>query len=222
MIHSLRKAKNESYLNKLLEGKDADFQRRVLAVAVEHGLSTSDPLFLIMLSTGQLQVLLEDKPSELDQLFKRWSEAIYEHLEKAKRTAVSGQEIEIRSMVNRLIKHCESKERSRLVVMLPAIGLIVAAVGFGVLTGLSVPVWLAGGYASGKPKLLTVEQVESLRWLKSPQGRLARNIVTWNSESLSNLNCTNNPEQRAVVNNAKGKYIIARKSDYCLLRVKSP
>ena len=40
MIHSLRKAKNESYLNKLLEGKDADFQRRVLAVAVEHGLST--------------------------------------------------------------------------------------------------------------------------------------------------------------------------------------
>jgi hypothetical protein len=221
MIHSLRKAKNESYLNKLLEGKDADFQRRVLAVAVEHGLSTSDPLFLIMLSTGQLQVLLEDKPSEFNQLFQRWSEAIYEHLEKAKRTAVSGQEIEIRSMVNRLIKHCESKERSRLVVMLPAIGLIVAAIGFGVLTGLSVPVWLAGGYASGKPKLLTVEQVESLRWLKSYQGQLARNIVTWNSESLRNLNCTNNPEQRAVVDNAKGKYI-NRKSDYCLLRVKSP
>ncbi|NJN12957.1 MAG: hypothetical protein HC815_35520 [Richelia sp. RM1_1_1] len=221
MIHSLRKAKNESYLNKLLEGKDADFQRRVLAVAVEHGLSTSDPLFLIMLSTGQLQVLLEDKPSELDQLFKRWSEAIYEHLEKAKRTAVSGQEVEIRSMVNRLIKHCESKERSRLVVMLPAIGLIVAAIGFGVLTGLSVPVWLGGGYASGKPKLLTVAEVESLRWLKSPQGQLARNILTWNSESLSNLNCTNNPEQRAVVNNAKGKYFV-RESDYCLLRVKSP
>ncbi|MEM6403014.1 MAG: DUF6753 family protein [Cyanobacteria bacterium P01_D01_bin.116] len=221
MIHSLRKAKNESYLNKLLEGKDADFQRRVLAVAVEHGLSTSDPLFLIMLSTGQLQVLLEDKPSELDQLFKRWSEAIYEHLEKAKRTATSGQEVEIRSMVNRLIKHSESKERRRLAVMLPAIGLLIAAIGFGVLTGLTVPVWLGGGYASGKPKLLTVEQVESLRWLKSPQGRLARNIVTWNSESLSNLNCTNNPEQRAVVNNAKGKHI-TRKSDYCLLRVKSP
>ena len=220
MIHSLRKAKNESYLNKLLEGKDADFQRRVLAVAVEHGLSTSDPLFLIMLSTGQLQVLLEDKPSELNQLFQRWSEAIYEHLEKAKRTAVSGQEVEIRSMVNRLIKHCESKERRRLAVMLPAIGLLIAAIGFGVLTGLSVPVWLGGGYASGKPKLLTVEQVESLRWLKSPQGRLARNIVTWNSESLSNLNCTNYPEQRAVVDNAKGKNIV-RKSDYCLLRVKS-
>ncbi len=174
-----------------------------------------------MLSTGQLQVLLEDKPNEFNQLFQRWSEAIYEHLEKAKRTAVSGQEVEIRSMVNRLIKHCESKERSRLRVMLPAMGLLVAAIGFGVLTGLSVPVWLAGGYAPQKPKLLTVAEVENLRWFKSPQGQLARNIVTWNSESLTNLNCTNSPEQKAVVNNAKGKYVV-RKSDYCLLRVKSP
>ena len=221
MIHSLRKAKNESYLNKLLEGKDADFQRRVLAVAVEHGLSTNDPLFLIMLSTGQLQVLLEDKPNELELLFQRWSEAIYEHLEKAKRTAVSGQEVEIRSMVNRLIKHCESKERSRLVVMLPAIGLLVAAIGFGVLIGLTVPVWLAGGYAPQKPKLLTVAEVESLRWVKSSKGQLGRNIVTWNSESLTNLNCTNNPQQKTLINNEKGKALV-RKSDYCLLRVKPP
>jgi hypothetical protein len=128
MVHSLRQAKNESYLNRLLEGKDADFQRRVLAIAIEHGLSTSDPLFLIMLATGQLQVLLEDKPNELDNLFKRWSEAIYDHLEKAKRTAVTGQEVEIRKMVDRLIQHCESKERSRLRVMLPAMGLLVAAI----------------------------------------------------------------------------------------------
>ncbi|NJN12591.1 MAG: hypothetical protein HC836_49915 [Richelia sp. RM2_1_2] len=221
MVHSLRKAKNESYLNRLLEGKDADFQRRVLAVAVEHGLSTSDPLFLVMLSTGQLQVLLEHKPNELELLFQRWSETIYDHLEKAKRTAVSGQEVEIRSMVNRLIKHCESKERSRLVVMLPAIGLVVAAIGFGVLTGLTVPVWLAGGYAPGEPKLLTVAEVESLRWLKSSHGELARNIIIWNSESLTNLNCTNNPEQRAVVKNEKGENI-SNTSDYCLLRVKPP
>jgi hypothetical protein len=165
MVHSLRQVKNESYLNRLLEGKDADFQRRVLAVAVEHGLSTSDPLFLIMLATGQLQVLLEDKPNELDNLFKRWSEAIYDHLEKAKRTAVSGQEVEIRKMVDRLIQHCESKERSRLRVMLPAMGLLVVAklarrksFAFGVLAGLSVPVWLDGGYVAGKQKLLTVAE----------------------------------------------------------------
>ena len=154
-------------------------------------------------------------------MFQRWSEAIYEHLEKAKRTAVSGQEVEIRSMVNRLIKHCESKERSRLRVMLPAMGLLVAAIGFGVLTGLSVRVCLDGGYAPQKPKLLTVAEVESLRWVKSSQGQLARNIVTWNSESLTNLNCTNDSEQRAVVNNEKRKNI-TRKSDYCLLRVKPP
>jgi hypothetical protein len=221
MVHSLRQAKNESYLNRLLEGKDADFQRRVLAIAVEHGLSTSDPLFLIMLSTGQLQVLLEDKPNELDNLFKRWSEAIYDHLEKAKRTAVSGQEVEIRKMVDRLIQHCDSKERSRLRVMLPAMGLLVLAIAFGVLAGLSVPVWLDEGYSPGKPRLLTVKEVENLRWMKSDRGQLARNIITWNSESLSNLNCTNNSEQRAVVTKEK-RQNITRQSDYCLLRVKPP
>jgi hypothetical protein len=221
MVHSLRQVKNESYLNRLLEGKDADFQRRVLAVAVEHGLSTSDPLFLIMLATGQLQVLLEDKPNELDNLFKRWSEAIYDHLEKAKRTAVSGQEVEIRKMVDRLIQHCESKERSRLGVMLPAMGLLVVAIAFGILAGLSVPVWLDGGYAPEKQRLMTVKEVENLRWLKSDRGQLARDIITWNSESLSNLNCTNNSEQRAVVTKEK-RQNITRQSDYCLLRVKPP
>jgi hypothetical protein len=221
MVHSLRQAKNESYLNRLLEGKDADFQRRVLAVAVEHGLSTSDPLFLMMLATGQLQVLLEDKPNELDRLFQRWSEAIYDHLDSAKRTAVSGQEVEIRKMVDRLIEHCSSKERSRLGVMLPAMGLLVAAIGFGILAGLSVPVWLAGGYVPGKPNLLTVAEMESLRWAKSSQGKLAQNIVIWNSESLSNLNCTHSSAQRAVVTREKGRSM-GRRSDYCLLRVKAP
>ena len=140
MVHSLRQARTENFLNRLLEGKDADFQRRVLAITVEHGLSTNDPLFLVMLATGQLQVLLEDKPHELDSLFKRWAESIYDQLEKAKRTATSGQEIEIRKMVDRLIKHSESSERRRLRVMIPALGLLSSAIGFGVLAGLAVPV----------------------------------------------------------------------------------
>ncbi|RUT04038.1 hypothetical protein DSM106972_049520 [Dulcicalothrix desertica PCC 7102] len=217
MVHSLRQAKTENFLNRLLEGKDADFQRRVLAITVEHGLSTNDPLFLVMLATGQLQVLLEDKPNELDNLFKRWSESIYDQLEKAKRTATSGQEIEIRKMVDRLIKHSESKERSRLKVMIPALGILSSAIGFGVLAGLAVPVWLAGGYAPVKPRKLTVAEVETLQWSNSSEGKLARHIMTWNSESLTNLNCTKVNAQRIIA--AKEK---RGAGDYCLLRVKAP
>ena len=217
MVHSLRQAKTENFLNRLLEGKNADFQRRVLAITVEHGLSTNDPLFLVMLATGQLQVLLEDKPNELDNLFKRWSESIYDQLEKTKRTATSGQEIEIRKMVDRLIKHSESKERSRLKVMIPALGILSSAIGFGVLAGLAVPVWLAGGYAPVKPRKLTVAEVEILQWSNSPEGKLARHIMTWNSESLTNLNCTKVDAQRIIA--AKEK---RGAGDYCLLRVKAP
>jgi hypothetical protein len=204
-------------LVKLLVDKDAEYQRRVLAIAKQYDINANDPLFLVMLATGQLQVILEDKPQELKHLFERWSEGIYDYLETAKRTAVKGQEVEIRRMVDRLIAHCESKERSRLRLMLPAMGLLMAAIGFGVLAGLSVPVWLGGGYAPGGK--ITLDDAEVLRWAKSSQGQLARNIVSWNSESLTNLNCTKVSAQQSLVAREKGKGAV---SEYCLLRVKKP
>ncbi|HAZ42979.1 MAG TPA: hypothetical protein DDW76_02070 [Cyanobacteria bacterium UBA11369] len=101
--------------------------------------------------------------------------------------------------------------------MLPAMGLLMAAIGFGVLAGLSVPVWLGGGYAPGKK--LTLNDAEVLRWAKSSQGQLARNIVTWNEESLTNFNCTKVSAQQSLVAREKGKEVV---SEYCLLRVKKP
>jgi len=204
-------------LVKLLVDKDAEYQRRVLAIAKQYDINANDPLFLVMLATGQLQVILEDKPQELKHLFERWSEGIYDYLETAKRTAVKGQEVEIRRMVDRLIAHCESKERSRLRLMLPAMGLLMAAIGFGVLAGLSVPVWLGGGYAPGGK--ITLDDAEVLRWAKSAQGQLARNIVSWNEESLTHLNCTKVSAQQSLVAREKGKGAV---SEYCLLRVKKP
>ncbi|OKH30230.1 hypothetical protein NIES2119_31345 [[Phormidium ambiguum] IAM M-71] len=208
-------ARNENALLQLLADKDAEYQKRVLAVAVEYGLKTNDPLFLVMLATGQLQVILEDKPHELSALFDRWTEAIHDQLETAKRTATKGQEIEIRKMVDRLIAYCSAKERSRLSLMLPAFGLFVAAMGLGFLGGMAVPIWLQGGYAPGQK--ITMDAAESLRWAQSSQGQLARNIVTWNSESLANLNCTKLAAQQSLVAKEKGKAAV---SQYCLLRVK--
>ncbi|MBE9224718.1 hypothetical protein IQ264_04450 [Phormidium sp. LEGE 05292] len=208
-------ARNENALLQLLADKDAEYQKRVLAVAVEYGLKTNDPLFLVMLATGQLQVILEDKPHELSALFDRWTEAIHDQLETAKRIATKGQEIEIRKMVDRLIAYCSAKERSRLSLMLPAFGLFVAAMGLGFLGGMAVPIWLEGGYAPGQK--ITMDAAESLRWAQSPQGQLARNIVTWNSESLANLNCTKLAAQQSLVAKEKGKAAV---SQYCLLRVK--
>jgi hypothetical protein len=202
-------------LVKLLVGKDSEYQKRVLAIAKQYGISANDPVFLVMLATGQLQVILEDKPHELSALFDRWTEAIHDQLETAKRTATKGQEIEIRKMVDRLIAYCSAKERSRLSLMLPAFGLFVAAMGLGFLGGMAVPIWLEGGYAPGQK--ITMDAAESLRWAQSDQGQLARNIVNWNSESLANLNCTKLAAQQSLVAKEKGKAAV---SQYCLLRVK--
>ena len=46
------KPSNVSLLDKVLEGKDPDFQARVLDIVARFGLKPTDPLFLIMVSVG--------------------------------------------------------------------------------------------------------------------------------------------------------------------------
>ena len=220
------KTKNENTLAQLLVGKDAEYQKRVLAVTVQYGLKTNDPLFLVMLAKGQLQVILEDKPKELSGLFDRWSEAIYERLETAKhsleeqkRISLKGLEIEINKTARTLMQQAQQQEQLRWRTMLPVAGMLLAAIGVGVLLGMAVPVWLQGGYESGKPRSLTFTEVETLNWAKSPDGKLARNIVKWNSESLINLNCTTNQDQQSYIGKVREQGAV---SNYCLLRVKPP
>jgi hypothetical protein len=179
-----------------------------------------------MLATGQLQVILEDKPKELSGLFNRWSEAIYEYLEKAKhsleeqkRISLKGLEIEINKTARALMQQAQQQEQMRWRTMLPAAGMLLAAIGVGVLLGMTVPVWLQGGYESSKPRSLTFAEVEMLNWAKSSEGKLARNLVKWNSESLINLNCTTNPDQQSYVAKVREQKTV---SNYCLLRVKAP
>ena len=143
MVISLRegtKTRNANALTQLLANKDADYQKRVLAVAVEHGLSPNDPLFVVLLSTGQLQVILEDKPKELSGLFDRWSEAIHDRLETAKhsleeqkRVSLKGLEIEINKTARALVQQAQQREQLRWRVMLPVAGILLAAIGVGVL-----------------------------------------------------------------------------------------
>ncbi|WP_445316327.1 DUF6753 family protein [Microcoleus vaginatus] len=39
------------------------------------------------------------------------------------------------------------------------------------------------------PVHLTQEQAETLRWASSAEGKFARNLIGWNSDSCANLEC---------------------------------
>jgi hypothetical protein len=62
----------ESLISQVLKGKDPEFRAHVINTAYRYGLDKNDPLFIVLLATGQLELLLEKKPDEIDHFFKEW------------------------------------------------------------------------------------------------------------------------------------------------------
>lgn len=71
----------DKLLNAALEGKSEDFKKRVWDYVGKSGLVPNDPLFLVLVATGRLEVLLEDAPDRLEQLFKNWNRELSRNLE---------------------------------------------------------------------------------------------------------------------------------------------
>jgi len=47
-----------------------------------------------------------------------------------------------------------------------------------------VLLWSQGGFVPGEAVHLTQEQAEALRWATSAEGKFARNLMKWNSDSV--------------------------------------
>jgi len=70
-----------------------------------------------------------------------------------------------------------------------ATGILLTTLGIGALMGWMGLLWLQGGFAPGEAVHLTQEPAEALRWVTSGEGKFARNLMKWNADSLSNLEC---------------------------------
>ena len=68
-------------------------------------------------------------------------------------------------------------------------GILLTTLGVGALIGWMGLLWSQGGVAAEEPVNLTQEQAEVLRWVTSADGKFARNLIKWNSDSLTNLEC---------------------------------
>ena len=73
--------------------------------------------------------------------------------------------------------------------LMVAAGVLLTTLGIGALMGWMGLLWLQGGFAPREAVNLTQEQAEALRWATSAEGKFARNLMKWNSDSLSNLEC---------------------------------
>lgn len=81
------------------------------------------------------------------------------------------------------------------------------------------PVYLQqGGFAPGEAVHLTQEQAEALRWATSAEGKFDRDLIEWNSDSLTNLECKKDVKRLGVTLEVAGRPTI---SGFCTIWVES-
>ena len=174
---------NSSLLEKLLEGRSEEFKRKVFQLVAQTGYSEGDPLFVILLATGTLQTLLNEKPVEIDEMFNRWFNSITKSMDLVEKEIVERQKEAIAKAAGDLIKKAERQEASRFFTsILPGAIAVSVVLVVGFVAGITVPPVLKGGYIAGDK--LTAEDVETLRWANSTDGKYARQLMNWNADYL--------------------------------------
>jgi len=203
------KSVNKSRLDAALEGYGDEFKGKVLDIVTKTGLEPDDPLFLVLAATGRLEVLLEDAPDTLGQLFKNWSRELARNLELVESATVERQKAAIAKAAGELISRAEKQEAERLFTSIfPAAGLVLSILGLGFILGMSVPPWLqgvwGGGYVESNTSL-TFNQLQALRWAESGEGKFARNLMRWNAGYLDTKECLKDPRRLKVTLNLNGR-----------------
>ncbi|MGB3651591.1 MAG: DUF6753 family protein [Rivularia sp. (in: cyanobacteria)] len=151
-------------LAEALKGKSESFKTRVLHFANSCGLSQDDPLFLIMIATGQLEVMLEDAPETLKVLFKTWNQDLANNLEKVEQVAVQRQKVAINRAAQALIHESLVREGRNIINSIyPAAIVFFLIFGAGFIGGVTIPPWIVGvlgkGYTLVKSNNLTWDEL---------------------------------------------------------------
>ena len=214
----------DDLLAEALKGKSESFKTRVLHFAHSCGLSQDDPLFLIMIATGQLEVMLEDAPETLQVLFKTWNRDLASNLEKVEQVAVERQKVAINRAAQALIHESLVREGRNIINSIyPAVIVFFLIFAAGFISGVSIPPWIVGvlgkGYSLVKSNNLTWEELDAMKWAVSSEGKFARNLINWNRGYLENGECIKDVQKLGVV---LSQYNRKAKSGFCLIWTKPP
>jgi hypothetical protein len=163
---------------------DPKVRERILEIVNETGVRENDPLFVVMLATGRMQVLLERSPRELRQTFEYAHQQIFAKLEDYEQAARRGVEHQVAQMVNASGRSGGGKP-IQLASWLGFVGGVsLWAIGFLGGAGLMKLQQSQVAYAPGEARQLTLDEVKALQWSMSPEGRYARDLVSWNEDLL--------------------------------------
>ena len=212
------------FLAEALKGKSEEFKKQVLSFAVSCGLSQDDPLFLILVATGQLETMLKDAPEVLQLLFETWNQDLARNLQKVEKVAVERQKVAIDRAAHALIRKAQFTESRKLLTsVLPAGLLLFFILGVGAIMGILTPPWIAGmlsgGYTKVQSNTLTWDELEAMKWAMSREGKFARSLIDWNRGYLENGECIKDAQRLGVILSQYGR---KAKSGHCVIWATPP
>ena len=235
-LNKLKKidAQARSLMEETLADYPESIQKKVRGIVKISGISEKDPLFLILLICRITHVLIEDAPELIRDSFDNGRVSLIRELETERNKFVTAQNRSIEKhqqaavdvSVARLTKILERElsqrgipSRRKIspkllgVISTSAVGIVCLLMGF------------AGGWsfeaaALGKDNLtrLSAEDRVALNWLKSREGQLAKNILSWN-EDLADKSCKNKVKDLNVTIQIGASKAI---SGYCWVWVEAP
>ncbi|MEM7581646.1 MAG: DUF6753 family protein [Mastigocoleus sp.] len=209
----------DELLTEALKGKSENFKNKVLNFAFSSGLSQDDPLFLLLIATGQLEVMLEEAPETLKVLFKSWNHDLANNLEKVEQVAVERQKVAIDRAAQALIHQSLLREGRNIInSVLPASVVFFLIFSVGFISGILMPSWIVGivggGYTKVQSSTLTWNELDTMKWGMSNEGQFARNIMNWNRGYLENGECIKDAQKLDIV---LTQYNRQGKSGFCLV-----
>lgn len=96
---------------------------------------------------------------------------------------------------------------------------LLTMLGVGALMECTGLLWSQRGLAPGKPVHLTQEETKALRWATSAEGTFARNLIEWNSDSLTDLEYKKDVKLLGVTLEVAGR---PANSGFCTIWVEPP
>ena len=185
---------NLDLMDRVLEGKTDVLASKVIQLVMKYHINPNDPIFLILLAIGELELMMVDVPLLIEQLstehetrlrvlFDKYfgsNDAEVEHRYQAALAVIRQQ---IAEAVTELIKTTRQEQFAGDIytlgkMMLPALGAIVLSAGLGVVGTLQYHK-LKTGALLGEGKL-TPQQYADLQWAQSAEGRQAKEIMSYN------------------------------------------
>jgi hypothetical protein len=217
-------SRHETLLRFLLKNRDEEFRSQVWEIVCKYGLDADDPLFLLLIATGNLEVLLKEGPKELGELYQDWSTNLATRLQEYEQVVVKSQQRAIAQAVRNLVLRVQlEKALHHVPSVITAFMLLLIILGLGAGIGAILLQWrlhLVRLDPRG-PLQLTAEQAKVLDWATSTQGQYAKQLLAWNP-NLYDRSCMQENARLGVTLTESGLSSKKATSGFCTIWVEPP